>query len=61
MISRAPGRRASGGVDQWGVRTTSTFKLVGRHVLNFWRIMRSELSLTSYSFENVVFNVLRRR
>ncbi|KAJ2659947.1 DNA polymerase zeta, partial [Coemansia sp. RSA 1200] len=30
----------------------------GRHMLNLWKIMRSELSLTSYTFENVVLNVL---
>ncbi|KAJ3553039.1 hypothetical protein NM688_g3832 [Phlebia brevispora] len=61
QISRAPGRQVIAGSDQWGVRTTSTFKVVGRHVLNLWRIMRSEQSLLNYSFENVVFNTLRRR
>ncbi|KAL4267165.1 DNA polymerase [Pleurotus pulmonarius] len=60
LISRAPPRRR-GGVDQWGARQASTFKVAGRHVLNVWRIMRGELSLNMYSFENVVFNVLRRR
>lgn len=50
-----------GGSDQWDIRTTSTFKVVGRHVLNLWRIMRAEQSLTSYTFENVTFQVLRRR
>lgn len=60
LISRAPARRR-GGVDQWGERHASTFKVAGRHVLNVWRIMRGELSLNMYSFENVVFNVLRRR
>ncbi|KAJ8702610.1 DNA polymerase zeta [Pleurotus ostreatus] len=60
LISRAPARRR-GGVDQWGARHASTFKVAGRHVLNVWRIMRGELSLNMYSFENVVFNVLRRR
>ncbi|KZT65126.1 hypothetical protein DAEQUDRAFT_677323 [Daedalea quercina L-15889] len=61
QISRAPGRHMGGGSDQWGMRTTSTFKVVGRHVLNLWRIMRAEQSLTSYTFENVAFHVLRRR
>ena len=50
-----------GGSDRWDIRTTSTFKVVGRHVLNLWRIMRAEQSLTSYTFENVTFQVLRRR
>ncbi|KAH9835559.1 uncharacterized protein C8Q71DRAFT_709525 [Rhodofomes roseus] len=61
QISRAPGRHMGGGSDQWGMRTTSTFKVVGRHVLNVWRIMRAEQNLTSYTFENVVFYVLQRR
>ncbi|OCH96164.1 hypothetical protein OBBRIDRAFT_816122 [Obba rivulosa] len=61
QISRAPGRATGGGTDQWGVRTTSTFKVVGRHVLNAWRIIRSENSFTSYTFENAVFQILHRR
>lgn len=40
---------------------TSTFKVVGRYVLNVWRIMRSEHSLEIYTFENTVFQILRKR
>ncbi|TFK89962.1 hypothetical protein K466DRAFT_574493 [Polyporus arcularius HHB13444] len=61
QISRAPGRTAGGGYDAWGMKTTSTFKVIGRHVLNLWRIMRSEQTLNIYTFENVVFHLLRRR
>ena len=61
QISRAPGRTARGGYDAWGMKTTSTFKVIGRHVLNLWRIMRSEQTLNIYTFENVVFQLLRRR
>jgi DNA polymerase zeta len=43
------------------MRHTSTFHVAGRHVLNLWRIMRSEQTLTSYTFENVAFHVLQRR
>ncbi|GLB36160.1 putative DNA polymerase type-B family protein [Lyophyllum shimeji] len=60
LISRAPPTR-SAGIDQWGLRRTSTFKVAGRHVLNLWRIMRSEHALTSYTLENIAFNVLHRR
>ncbi|KAJ7169887.1 hypothetical protein C8R46DRAFT_1162607 [Mycena filopes] len=60
LISRAPIKR-SGGTDQWGVRKTSTFKVCGRHVLNLWRVMRVEVTLNIYTFENVVFHVLSRR
>ncbi|KAI0068183.1 hypothetical protein BV25DRAFT_1793280 [Artomyces pyxidatus] len=60
QMSRAPGRTL-GGNDQWGLRTTSTFHVVGRHVLNVWRIMRVEQSLNMYTFENTVFHLLHRR
>jgi DNA polymerase zeta len=62
LISRAPPRGSGArGPDQWGMRKSSTFKVAGRHVLNLWRIMRSEKTLTMYTFENIVFEVLRRR
>ncbi|KAF9241374.1 hypothetical protein BU15DRAFT_87282 [Melanogaster broomeanus] len=61
LISRAPSNSAGSGNDQWGLRTTSTFKVVGRHVFNVWRIMRSEQTLGMYSFENVAFHLLHRR
>ena len=35
--------------------------LSGRIVLNVWRLMRSELALTSYSAENLFFHVLHER
>jgi DNA polymerase zeta len=61
MISRAPGAPTIAGTDQWGLRKTSTVKITGRHVLNLWRIMRSEQSLTVYTYENSVFHLLHRR
>jgi DNA polymerase zeta len=61
LISRAPGRASSNGSDQWSIRHTSTFRVVGRHVLNTWRIMRTELELSMYTLENTVFHLLRRR
>lgn len=60
QISRAPGRTA-GGYDGWAMKTSSTFKVIGRHVLNLWRIMRSEHTFSVYTFEHVVFQLLRRR
>lgn len=60
LISRAPIKRTAGS-EQWETRTTSTFKVAGRHVLNLWRLMRSELTLNIYTYENVAFQVLKRR
>ncbi|KAF8898732.1 hypothetical protein BD779DRAFT_1485278 [Infundibulicybe gibba] len=60
MISRAPHRKSRSN-SNWDARHTSTLYIAGRHVLNLWRIMRTELALNSYTLENVVFNVLRQR
>lgn len=62
-LSRAPPLQSmhAQGSEQWGMRTTSTLHVVGRHALNVWRIMRVELSLGMYTFENTVFHVLRQR
>lgn len=40
--------------DRWGYTHTSSFWIVGRYVLNIWRLLRSELSLYGYSLENVI-------
>lgn len=47
--------------DQWGLKTTSTIRITGRHVINIWRAMRSELNLLQYTMENVAFHLLHRR
>ncbi|KAF8443842.1 hypothetical protein L210DRAFT_3611257 [Boletus edulis BED1] len=52
LIARAPTTLARSGTDQWGVRTTTTFKVTGRHVFNVWRIMLIR-------FESVAFHLLR--
>ncbi|KAL1738666.1 ribonuclease H-like domain-containing protein, partial [Schizophyllum fasciatum] len=63
LMGRAPPRRAASaqGLDRWGLQKGTTIKVPGRHVLNIWRLMRTELTLSIYSFENVAFQVLRRR
>jgi hypothetical protein len=47
--------------DEWGLTTQSDVHLTGRVVLTLWRIMREELKLCSYTLENVVKTVLKRR
>ena len=44
--------------DRWGYTHTSNIEISGRHMLNVWRILRSEMSLTSYSLENVTYHLL---
>lgn len=47
--------------DQYGKTHQSGIHVAGRIVLNLWRIMRSEVKLARYSFENVLFQVLGQR
>lgn len=47
--------------DRWGATQYSSLRFTGRHTLNIWRLMRGELALNVYSYENVVFHLLRRR
>ncbi|XP_055638271.1 DNA polymerase zeta catalytic subunit isoform X2 [Toxorhynchites rutilus septentrionalis] len=36
-------------------------KIPGRILLDIWRLMRHEIALTSYSFENITYHILHRR
>ncbi|PBP17118.1 DNA polymerase zeta catalytic subunit, partial [Diplocarpon rosae] len=47
--------------DKWGFNNTSTIRVTGRHMINIWRAMRSELNLLQYTIENVTFHLLHRR
>lgn len=52
---------AGGKNDNWGWTQTSALKITGRHILNIWRLMRGELNLNVYTYENIVFHLLRSR
>lgn len=60
-ISRMLGGGGFNRKDGYSAHHTSTFKVEGRHVLNIWRILRSEVTLNQYTFEHVVFHVLHQR
>lgn len=47
--------------DAWGFRQTSSINIDGRHMLNVWRLVRSEVDLNVYTFENVAFHILHQR
>lgn len=47
--------------DRWGSDHTSSIQITGRHMINIWRAMQSELNLLQYTMENVVFHLLHRR
>ncbi|PWN52328.1 putative catalytic subunit of DNA polymerase zeta UPR-1 [Violaceomyces palustris] len=60
VISQNTGR-AGGKSDNSGWTQSSALRITGRHVLNIWRLMKSELTLNLYSFENVCFHLLHKR
>ncbi|KAF9973811.1 DNA polymerase zeta [Actinomortierella ambigua] len=47
--------------NSYNSKKTSGLKIIGRHLFNVWRLIRSEVALTNYGFSNVVFNLLQQR
>uniref|UniRef100_A0A672LSB2 DNA polymerase zeta catalytic subunit n=1 Tax=Sinocyclocheilus grahami TaxID=75366 RepID=A0A672LSB2_SINGR len=47
--------------DEYGADTMTEIHIVGRIVLNMWRIMKTEAALNNYTFENVAFHLLHQR
>ncbi|XP_038059014.1 DNA polymerase zeta catalytic subunit-like [Patiria miniata] len=47
--------------DAYGADHQSEINIAGRITLNLWRLMRHEVALTNYTFENVAFHVLHQR
>ncbi|KAE8233840.1 hypothetical protein CF326_g1124 [Tilletia indica] len=45
----------------WDFANSSALRVTGRHVLNIWRLMRGEMALNQYTFENVVYHLLHKR
>ena len=60
-FSRVRASTSPGGHSSWNVTQNSAFKVVGRHVFNIWRIMRGDLNLLGYTFENVAYHLLKQR
>ncbi|XP_005990940.1 DNA polymerase zeta catalytic subunit isoform X2 [Latimeria chalumnae] len=64
MVSRVPDdkeNRFAAERDEYGADTMSEINVIGRVVLNIWRITKSEVALNNYTFENVAFHVLHQR
>ncbi|KAG5354785.1 DNA polymerase zeta catalytic subunit [Yarrowia sp. B02] len=60
-FGRVHKHKMSSKIDTWGSRKASGVKVVGRHVLNLWRMIRGEVALLKYTLENIVFHVLHER
>ncbi|KAH8316357.1 hypothetical protein KR067_005684 [Drosophila pandora] len=64
LLSRVPTQKVRDFVDEDREQFTDLdveMKLCGRILLDVWRLMRSEIALTSYTFENVMYHILHRR
>ncbi|KAH8413614.1 hypothetical protein KR222_002011 [Zaprionus bogoriensis] len=64
LLSRVPSQKVRDFVDEDRESFTDLdveMKLCGRILLDVWRLMRSEIALTSYSFENVMYHILHKR
>ncbi|KAJ8355995.1 hypothetical protein SKAU_G00187890 [Synaphobranchus kaupii] len=65
QLSRVPGdskeNRFLAERDEYGADTMSEINIIGRIIINLWRIMKTEATLNNYSFENVAFHVLHQR
>ncbi|KAL7738667.1 hypothetical protein ACLKA6_006953 [Drosophila palustris] len=64
LLSRVPSQKDRDFVDEDREQFTDLdveMKLCGRILLDVWRLMRSEIALTSYTFENVMYHILHKR
>ncbi|XP_034475797.1 DNA polymerase zeta catalytic subunit [Drosophila innubila] len=64
LLSRVPSQKVRDFVDEDREQFTDLdveMKLCGRILLDVWRLMRSEIALTSYTFENVMYHILHKR
>eukprot|EP00124_Ichthyophonus_hoferi_P001392 Ihof_evm5s71 gene=Ihof_evmTU5s71 len=64
MLARTPltgDNKFSRDDDPYGYKKGSGLHISGRISLSAWRLMRGELSLTSYTYENLVYHILHQR
>ncbi|CCK72263.1 DNA-directed DNA polymerase KNAG_0J01820 [Huiozyma naganishii CBS 8797] len=60
-LARTSQQRKSKGKDAWGHNHSTDITITGRHMLNIWRLMRSNLTLTQYTIENIAYHLLHYR
>lgn len=61
-LSRVMDKNVGRAGDKWGYTHASAFQVIGRHMLNIWRVLRHEQDdLLGYTMENVVFDALKKR
>ncbi|PKI85068.1 DNA-directed DNA polymerase [Malassezia vespertilionis] len=60
-LGRAKRGHAMNPPDSWSSKKTSSLRIQGRHVINIWRLMQSQVALTQYTLESTVHHILHRR
>lgn len=60
-ISRTNSTAKNKTKDSWGYSHASGIVVAGRHIINVWRALRSDLNLSQYTIENISFKLLRER
>lgn len=60
-LSRIKTTDVNQGYTKWGYTHATAIKVVGRHFLNIWRILRHEVTLLKYSLESLVWSAFRER
>ncbi|CCF59642.1 hypothetical protein KAFR_0H02330 [Kazachstania africana CBS 2517] len=60
-ISRVISKGKNSSYDFWGYTHSTGITVTGRHILNIWRILSSDLQLTQYTVENIAYNLLHKR
>lgn len=60
-LSRVAFKQSNKFGDRWGYTHGSAMTITGRHMLNIWRRLRTEIRLGAYTLDNVAINVLHSR
>lgn len=61
-LSRVMEKNSGRAGDKWGYTHASSFQVIGRHMLNIWRVLSQQQdNLLSYSLENIVFKAFKKR
>ncbi|CCE85551.1 Piso0_005157 [Millerozyma farinosa CBS 7064] len=47
-------------MNRWGYTHSTSYKFNGRHMINLWRVLKSDVSLTSYALENLSQKILHQ-
>lgn len=57
QLSRSKSKNTGKYGDRWGYTHTSNITIVGRYTMNLWRVLRKEVTLNNYSFENCCYHI----